>query len=79
MTQRPIWWLGVSNIGPTDRAPPGDPYGDGPGEDLVLDRSWHREDSGNVEGAAANECFCPAVQVMFGSPPIVASEKQVLN
>ena len=46
-------------------APPAEPYGDGPGEDMVLDRAWHREDSGNVEGAAENEYFCPAVQAII--------------
>ena len=31
----------------------------------MLGRSWHREDSGNIEGADRNEYFCPAVQVIF--------------
>ena len=52
------------NAAPTDKAPPADPYGDGPGEDMVLNRAWHREDSGNVEGAADNEYFCPAIQAI---------------
>jgi hypothetical protein len=45
--------------------PPVVPYGNGPGEDMVLNRAWHREDSGNVEGAADNEYFCPAVQAII--------------
>lgn len=48
-----------------NQSPPADPYGDGPGESMVLNRAWHREDSGNVEGASANEYFCPAVQAII--------------
>jgi hypothetical protein len=44
-------------------APPADPYA--PDDAEVLNRAWHREDSGNIEGAAANEYFAPAVQVIF--------------
>ena len=57
--------LSYGNREPNDRPPPADPYGGAPGEELVLSRAWHREDSGNIEGAAANECFCPAVQVIY--------------
>ena len=53
------------NAAPNDTPPPADPYGDGPGEDTVLNRAWHREDSGNVEGAAENEYYAPALQVFF--------------
>ena len=35
------------------------------GDALCLQRHWHREDSGNVEGAARNEFFAPALQVFF--------------
>lgn len=53
------------NATPTDTPPPADPYGDGLGEDMVLNRAWHREDSGNVEGAMQNEYFCPAIQAII--------------
>ncbi len=53
------------NAAPNDTQPPADPYGDGPGEDIVLNRAWHREDSGNIEGAADNEYFCPAIQAII--------------
>ena len=49
---------------PNDRAPPADPYSDAPGDETVLSRGYHREDSGNVEGAADNEYFCPALQAI---------------
>ena len=52
------------NAAPTDKPPPADPYGDELGDETVLNRAWHREDSGNVEGAAANEYFCPAIQAI---------------
>jgi hypothetical protein len=42
---------------PTDDHNEGDP--------LCLARQWHREDSGNVEGAAENEYYAPALQVFF--------------
>ena len=35
------------------------------GDPLCLARQWHREDSGNVEGAAENEYYAPALQVFF--------------
>jgi hypothetical protein len=42
--------------------PPADLDG---GDPLCLTRVWHREDSGNVEGAEMNDFFAPAVQVIF--------------
>ena len=50
--------------GPNNTAPPADPYGDALGDDTVLGRGWHREDSGNVMGADQNEYYCPAVQAI---------------
>ena len=50
---------------PNDTEPPADPYGDALGDDTVLGRAWHREDSGNVMGADQNEYFCPAVQAII--------------
>ena len=47
---------------PCDVQPPDDPDG---GDPLCLTRVWHREDSGNVEGAERNEFFVPALQVIF--------------
>ena len=35
------------------------------GDPLCLARRWHREDSGNIEGAASNEFMCPAIQAFF--------------
>eukprot|EP01052_Picozoa_sp_SAG31_P037384 SAG31_NODE_4820_length_2931_cov_2.018008_2_plen_153_part_00 len=35
------------------------------GDALCLARHWHREDSGNIEGAAMNEHMCPAIQCFF--------------
>lgn len=35
------------------------------GDQLCLARQWHREDSGNVEGACQNDFFAPALQVFF--------------
>ena len=35
------------------------------GDPLCLTRVWHREDSGNVEGADRNDFFVPALQVIF--------------
>ena len=35
------------------------------GDPLCLTRQWHREDSGNVEGAEMNDFFVPALQVIF--------------
>ena len=42
--------------------PPGD-LDDG--EPLGLTRVWHREDSGNIEGAEMNEFFAPALQAII--------------
>lgn len=47
---------------PCDVQPPDDLDG---GDPLCLTRVWHREDSGNVEGAQRNEYFVPALQVIF--------------
>ena len=47
---------------PCDVRPPEDQDGDDP---LCLTRVWHREDSGNVEGANRNDFFVPALQVIF--------------
>ena len=41
--------------------PPEDVDGDDP---LALSRIWHREDSGNVEGADWNDYFAPAIQII---------------
>ena len=35
------------------------------GDARCLTRQWHREDSGNISGAAQNEFFAPAVQVIY--------------
>ena len=43
--------------------PPAEDLNDG--DPLCLARHWHREDSGNIEGAASNEYMCPAVQCFF--------------
>jgi ectoine hydroxylase-related dioxygenase (phytanoyl-CoA dioxygenase family) len=42
--------------------PPEDIDGDDP---LALERRWHREDSGNIEGADWNNYFAPAIQVIY--------------
>ena len=55
--------LSHGNARPDATALPADAYAKD--DALVLDRAWHREDSGNIEGATANEYFCPAVQVIF--------------
>ena len=47
---------------PCDVRPPEDQDADDP---LCLTRVWHREDSGNVEGADRNDFFVPALQVIF--------------
>lgn len=47
---------------PCTTPPPADLDG---GDPLCLTRLWHREDSGNVEGAEMNDFFVPAVQVIF--------------
>jgi hypothetical protein len=44
---------------------PVSPPADLDGDPLCLTRVWHREDSGNVEGAEMNAFFVPAVQVIF--------------
>lgn len=35
------------------------------GDELALSRQWHREDSGNVEGADRNAYFTPAIQIIY--------------
>jgi hypothetical protein len=35
------------------------------GDPTVLSRQWHREDSGNVEGADKNDYFTPAIQIIY--------------
>ena len=35
------------------------------GDPLALSRVWHREDSGNVEGAEWNDYFTPAIQAIY--------------
>ena len=35
------------------------------GDPLALSRVWHREDSGNVEGADWNDYFAPAIQAIY--------------
>ena len=47
----------------TDLLPPRDDINEG--DPLCLARQWHREDSGNIEGAARNDYMAPAVQVFF--------------
>jgi hypothetical protein len=54
-----------------DLEPPAD-YDEG--ERLCLARAWHREDSGNIEGAEANEYFAPALQCFFYLDDIVEGE-----
>jgi hypothetical protein len=55
--------LSYGDARPNATPPPADPYAED--DTLVLNRAWHREDSGNIEGADANEYFCPAMQVIF--------------
>ena len=45
--------------------PPADRYGEDDGDQLTLARQWHREDSGNIEGASLNSYFTPAIQCFF--------------
>ena len=47
---------------PCSAEPPADMH---VGDPLCLERVWHREDSGNIEGAERNEFFVPALQVIF--------------
>ncbi|MDA0748468.1 MAG: phytanoyl-CoA dioxygenase family protein [bacterium] len=47
---------------PCDTPPPTDLDDNDP---LCLTRVWHREDSGNVEGAEKNDFFTPALQAIY--------------
>lgn len=49
----------------TDLQPPAEGEDLNECDPLCLARQWHREDSGNIEGAALNDFMCPAVQVFF--------------
>lgn len=43
------------------------------GDPLCLARQWHREDSGNIEGADLNEYMAPAIQCFFYLDDVDAS------
>jgi hypothetical protein len=47
---------------PCDIEPPTDLNN---GDPRCLTRQWHREDSGNIEGASRNPFFAPALQVLY--------------